>query len=87
MTGFTMKWKAASHTEAEKILRRIAKSGIRVLDELDVHVELHHAGNDGSFENCSNLNDSPGVVTFANYLQFSDSATVEVMEEKEAASR
>ena len=45
-----MRWKASSHSEAAKVLANIAKSGIVVLNQLDVHAEIHSASNDSSIK-------------------------------------
>ena len=44
-----MGWKATSQEEAAAVLLKLARSGIRVLNELDYHVERHLASNDYKF--------------------------------------
>jgi hypothetical protein len=45
-----MGWKASSHAEAATVMVKLARSGISVLNELDVHAERHSAGNDCNFK-------------------------------------
>lgn len=67
-----MKWKASSHAEAASVLNNVAKSGIRVLVELDVHVQLHNASNDNKFENITECKGPTAGIPIAQSFPYGD---------------